>query len=62
MRGMPYTKASRKTDERVPTNSFVQEALALQAANRAPREAPKAMPITPKLPRMAKRNRRKRAG
>ncbi len=62
MRGMPYTSASRKTDDRVPANSILAEALAKQAAMRPAPKPPKAMPVTPKLPKASRIKRNKRSG
>ena len=62
MRGIPYSQASRKSDAREPKpNSYVDEALAIQAANRPTPSPPRAMPVTPKLPRVAKHKRRRRS-
>jgi hypothetical protein len=62
MRGMPYSQASRKADAHEPKpNSYLDEALAIQAANRPPRSPPKSMPVTPQLPRVAKHKRRRRS-
>jgi hypothetical protein len=60
MRGMPYKKASPSRDDRTVTNSYVEEALAKQAAARGPKSPPKAMPVTPTLPKAGKMRRRRR--
>jgi hypothetical protein len=61
MRGMPYSKASRSRNTQAPVDEYVAEALAIQAAKTPPRTPPKAMPVTPTLPKVRKgrRNRRK---
>ena len=61
MRGMPYSRATRTADTASSTNPIVNEALAIQAANRPAKSAPREMPITPTLPRMPKPKRRRRA-
>ena len=60
MRGMPYKQASRSADGQGYLSPEVQEALAKQAAQRAPKSPPKIMSVTPMLPRMAKGRRKKR--
>jgi hypothetical protein len=60
MRGIPYTKASRPSSTQVPSNAYIAEALAIQASKRPPRSPPKAMPITPTLPKVGKGRRRRR--
>jgi hypothetical protein len=60
MRGMSYTKATRATDTAVPSNSYVQEALAKHAASRPPKGKPNIMPVTPTLPRVPKPKGRRR--
>jgi hypothetical protein len=61
MRGMPYSKATRTNEARASTNSYVQEALAKQAALRPPRTPPKPMPVTPTLPKVNKHRRKRRS-
>jgi hypothetical protein len=58
MRGMNYTRATSSTKPQGQTNSYVREALEKQAASRPPKAPPKAMPVTPTLPRMPKRRKR----
>ena len=60
MRGMPYKNASRGKDADAPMSPEVREALARQAAGRPPKGPPKAMPVTPTLPRIPKPKRRRR--
>ena len=60
MRGMPYKNASPSVDGRTSTNSYVEEALAKQAALRPPKTPPKAMPVTPTLPKAGKMRRTRR--
>jgi hypothetical protein len=59
MRGMNYTRAKGASKPEPATNSFVREALEKQAASRPPKTPPKAMPVTPTLPRVPKPKRRK---
>lgn len=60
MRGTPYTRASRPSKTEDASNSYIAEALAIQASKRPPRTPPKAMPVTPTLPKVVKGRRRRR--
>jgi hypothetical protein len=60
MRGMPYTKASRQNDDQIPTNSFVSEALAKQAANRPVKKPAKELVADQTLPKVGRAGRRRR--
>ena len=46
--------------QEVPANSIVREALEIQAANRPPKGPPKAISVTPPLPKAGKIRRRRR--
>jgi hypothetical protein len=59
MRGMHYSRASRRTDDRPSSDPIVTEALAKQAAARPQKSPPKAMPITPTLPKVRGKRRRR---
>ena len=52
MRGRPYKQSTRSAHPEPVKNDYVSEALAKQAASRPPKTPPKAMPVTPKLPRV----------
>ena len=60
MRGIPYTKASRQNEDRVPVNSFVAEALAKQAANRPVKQPAKELVADQTLPKVGRQGRRRR--
>jgi hypothetical protein len=60
MRARSYKRPSRPSNDAVPTNSYVQEALAKQAASRPPRTPAKLMPVTPTLPKVYKPKGRRR--
>jgi hypothetical protein len=60
MRAMSYKRPSRSTSDEVPTNSYVREALAKQAASRPPKTPAKLMPVTPTLPKVYKPKGRRR--
>jgi hypothetical protein len=60
MRGTPYQRVSRSSDPQGPANSYVSEALAIQAAKRPPKGPAKAMPITPTLPKVVRGRKRRR--
>jgi hypothetical protein len=62
MKGIPYQQASRKRDKEPALSPEVREALARQAARRPSTGPPKVLPVTPRLPRMAKGKRRKGPG
>ena len=59
MRGMHYSRASRRTDDRVSSDPIMTEALAKQAATRAKASPPNAMPVTPTLPKVRGKSRRR---
>jgi hypothetical protein len=58
---MHYSRASRRTDDRVSSDPIMTEALAKQAANRPQPAPPKAMPVTPTLPKVRGKTRRRRS-
>ena len=58
MRGMNYTRATNSAKPEGATSSLVREALETHAASRPPKSPPKAMPVTPTLPRVKKRKKR----
>ena len=60
MRGMSYKQASRRNDADSPMSPEVREALARQAAGRPAKGPPKAMPVTPTLPRVPKPYKRRK--
>ena len=60
MRGKPFKQATTTAHPPAVTNDYVSEALAKQAASRAPRTPPKALPVTPTLPRVRKSPRYRR--
>ena len=60
MKAMPYKRQSGSKPPSTATNSYVQEALAKQAASRPPKTPAKLMPVTPTLPRIPKPKGRKR--
>ena len=62
MKGTPYQNASRRDPRESTLSPEVREALAKQAARRPDTGPPKALSVTPRLPRVAKRKRRGRAG
>ena len=62
MKGIPYQQASRKREREPSMTPEVREALARQAARRPPTGPPKELSVTPRLPRVAKGKRRRRAG
>jgi hypothetical protein len=59
MKAQPFKQSSRGTEERTVTNSFVTEALAKHAASRPVKSPPRAMPVTPVLPRQPKPRKRR---
>jgi hypothetical protein len=60
MRARQFKQSSATAHPPMITNAFVTEALAKQAASRPPRTPPKAMPVTPTLPRVPKPHKKKR--
>ena len=62
MKGMPYQNASRRHEREPVQSPEVREALAKQAARRPDTGPPKALSVTPRLPRAGKAKRRGRAG
>jgi hypothetical protein len=54
MRAKPFKQSSASTEAKTPTNSFLTEALAKHAASRPAKTPPRAMPVTPVLPRQPK--------
>lgn len=61
MKARPFKQATTTAFPPDVTNEYVEEALAKQAASRPPKTLPKAMPITPTLPRVPKPRRRRRS-
>ena len=62
MKARPFKQATTTAHPAPVTNDYVEEALAKQAARRPPRTPPKAMPVTPTLPRVPKPHKRRRQG
>ena len=63
MKARPFKQATTTAFPPMVTNAYVTEALARQAASRPAKTPPKAMPVTPTLPKVPKRHRqRRRAG
>jgi hypothetical protein len=60
MKARPFKQATTTRFPQPVTNEYVEEALAKQAARRGPKSPPKAMPVTPTLPRVPKPHKRKR--
>ena len=60
MRARPFKQSSGTAHPTPVTNEYVAEALAKQAARRPPQTPPKAMPLTPTLPRVRKHKRRRK--
>jgi hypothetical protein len=61
MKARPFKQATTTAFPPMATNAYVTEALARQAARRGPKTPPKALPVTPTLPKVAKRNRKRRS-
>jgi hypothetical protein len=59
MKAKPFKQSPASTEARTPTNSYITEALAKQAASRPAKTPPKAMPVTPVLPRVPKPHKRR---
>lgn len=60
MRARPFKQSSATAFPAPVVNEYVSEALAKQAAQRAPKTPPKEMPVTPTLPRVPKPHGRRR--
>ena len=60
MRGKPFKQSTTTAHPPAVMNEHVAEALAKQAASRPPKTPPKAMPVTPTLPRVRKNKRRRK--
>ena len=60
MKGKFFKQSTGTAHPNPVTNDYVAEALAKQAARRPPSTPPKAMPVTPKLPRVRKTARRRK--
>lgn len=60
MKARPYKQATSTAFPPAVTNEYVAEALAKQAARRPAKTPPKAMPVTPTLPRVPKPYKRRR--
>lgn len=61
MRARQFKQDPVTADPDRVTNSYVREALEKQAALRGPKTPPRAMPVTPTLPKIPKLYRRRRA-
>jgi hypothetical protein len=61
MRAKPFKQETTTAYPNPVTNTYVTEALMKQAANRPAKTAPKAMPVTPTLPKVRRPHRRKRS-
>jgi hypothetical protein len=60
MKARPFKQATSTAYPAPVTNEYVEEALTKQAARRGPKSPPKAMPVTPTLPRVPKPHKRRR--
>ena len=60
MKARPFKQATTTAHPPIVSNAYVAEALAKQAARRPPKSPPKAMPVTPTLPRVPKPYKRRR--
>jgi hypothetical protein len=60
VRGKFFKQSSSTAHPNPVTNDYVAEALAKQAASRPAKTPPKAMPVTPTLPRVRKQKRRRK--
>lgn len=60
MRGKFFKQATTTAHPPAVTNEYVAEALAKQAASRPAKTPPRAMPVTPTLPRVRKQKRRRK--
>ena len=60
MKARPYKQATTTAYPPMVTNEIVEEALKKQAARKPAKTAPKAMPVTPTLPRVPKPYKRRR--
>ena len=59
MKARPFKQATTTAHPPMVTNDVVAEALAKHAASRPPKTPPRAMPVTPTLPRVPKPHRRR---
>jgi hypothetical protein len=59
MTAKPFKQASTTAHPDAVTNEYVSEALAKQAAMRPRKTPPKVLPITPTLPKMHNKHRRR---
>jgi hypothetical protein len=60
MKARAFKQDTTTAHPAVVSNDFVREALAKQAAQRPAKTAPRAMPVTPTLPRVPKPHKRRR--
>ena len=60
MGAKPFKQDTTTAHPSPVTNDYVREALAKQAASRPVRTPPRAMPVTPTLPKVPKPHRRRR--
>ena len=60
MKAKPFKQSTGTAFPEPTTNEIVSEALAKQAASRPAKKPPKAMPVTPTLPRQPKPHRKYR--
>jgi hypothetical protein len=61
MKAKPFKQATTTAFPSMVSNAEVVQALAIHAASRPAKTPPKTMPVTPTLPRVAKRHRRRRS-
>jgi hypothetical protein len=59
MKARPFKQATTTAHPPMVSNDYVTEALAQQAARRPAKTPPKAMPVTPTLPKMPKPHRKR---
>jgi hypothetical protein len=60
MKARPFKQSTTSAHPPAVTNEYVAEALAKQAARRPRQTPPRAMPVTPTLPRVPKPHKRRR--
>jgi hypothetical protein len=61
MRARPFKQATTTAHPPMVTNEIIQDALKKHAASRPAKTAPKAMPVTPTLPRVPKPYKRRKS-
>jgi hypothetical protein len=60
MRAQPFKQSSSSSESRPASNSFITEALTRHAASRPAKSPPRAMPVTPVLPRQPKPHKKRK--